>query len=117
MYNDAYWIVMRRYRCSLAEWRTRQRAGPDNAAAARLYLTILAQVRSCLQACLHAGWLAGLLTGLLVTSCSQMCTLFDAPSTQLDLYMCSCSPIATYRSLRSRLALVYPGHGALLIRQ
>ncbi len=25
MHDDAYWIVMRRYRCSLAEWRARQR--------------------------------------------------------------------------------------------
>ena len=42
--EEAYWIVMRKYRCSLAEWRTRQSLGPANAAAACLYLSILLQV-------------------------------------------------------------------------
>lgn len=46
MANDAYWIVMRRYRCSLAEWRGRQRplASPPAPPAVRLYLALLAQV-------------------------------------------------------------------------
>ncbi|KAG2424575.1 hypothetical protein HXX76_014455 [Chlamydomonas incerta] len=34
MHDDAYWIVMRRYRCSLAEWRQRQRPLSDAAAIA-----------------------------------------------------------------------------------
>jgi hypothetical protein len=45
MYNDAYWIVMRRYRCSLAEWRSRQKSNPPTPTAARMYLSIFLQVR------------------------------------------------------------------------
>ncbi|KAG1675247.1 hypothetical protein FOA52_016278 [Chlamydomonas sp. UWO 241] len=46
---EAYWIVMKRYRCSLAEWRTRQVAGPIDARAAALYLAVLLQVVRALQ--------------------------------------------------------------------
>eukprot|EP00798_Chlamydomonas_sp_ICE-L_P008348 gene8348-30948_t len=42
--GESYWIVMRRYRCSLAEWRLRQTQGPSNPASAVLYLSILQQV-------------------------------------------------------------------------
>lgn len=41
----AFWLVMRRYRCSLAEWRARQHAAPTQPAAALLYLRVLRQVR------------------------------------------------------------------------
>lgn len=43
--DDAFWIVMKKYRCSLAEWRQRQALGPTSAPAAALYLAILLQVR------------------------------------------------------------------------
>ncbi|GLI60470.1 hypothetical protein VaNZ11_002628 [Volvox africanus] len=59
MRDDAYWIVMRRYRCSLAEWRGRQKPLSDLraatggaaavAAAARLYLSALTQVVDALR--------------------------------------------------------------------
>ncbi len=42
--SDAYWLVMKRYRCSLAEWRQKQRRGPSDAAAAAVYVSVLAQV-------------------------------------------------------------------------
>lgn len=42
--QDAYWIVMRRYRCSLAEWRARQQGGPGQPRAAAMYLATLLQV-------------------------------------------------------------------------
>lgn len=44
LHTDAYWIVLKRYRCSLAEWRARQRATCAVPAAALLYLSILDQV-------------------------------------------------------------------------
>ncbi|GFR48222.1 hypothetical protein Agub_g10082 [Astrephomene gubernaculifera] len=60
MHDDAYWIVMRRYRCSLAEWRARQRplnpatagqaaAVAATAAAARVFLSALSQVVDALR--------------------------------------------------------------------
>ncbi|GIL55554.1 hypothetical protein Vafri_11104 [Volvox africanus] len=59
MRDDAYWIVMRRYRCSLAEWRGRQKPLSDLrsamggaaavAAAARMYLSALIQVVDALR--------------------------------------------------------------------
>ncbi|EFJ50375.1 hypothetical protein VOLCADRAFT_116901, partial [Volvox carteri f. nagariensis] len=55
MHNDAYWLVMRRYRCSLAEWRGRQKpldepaAAAAAAAAARVYLSALSQVVDALR--------------------------------------------------------------------
>lgn len=42
--DDAFWIVMKKYRCSLADWRQRQALGPTSAPAAALYLAILLQV-------------------------------------------------------------------------
>ncbi|KXZ55089.1 hypothetical protein GPECTOR_3g244 [Gonium pectorale] len=60
MHDDAYWIVMRRYRCSLADWRARQRplgdaaappkpAPPSVRAAACVYLSALAQIVEALR--------------------------------------------------------------------
>ena len=44
---EAYWIVMKRYRCSLAEWRQRMHGvggGPSNPGVAALYSAVLLQV-------------------------------------------------------------------------
>ena len=43
---EAYWIVMKRYRCSLADWRQRQptASGPAGAPATAMYVAILLQV-------------------------------------------------------------------------
>jgi hypothetical protein len=44
---DAYWIVMPRYRCSLAQWRAALKAHPpSHPQAAALYLAVLLQVGS-----------------------------------------------------------------------
>eukprot|EP00983_Pelagomonas_calceolata_P114674 1160117-Pelagomonas_calceolata.AAC.11 len=43
---DAYWIVMPKYRCSLAQWRASPRQQPPGQPrAAALYLAVLIQVR------------------------------------------------------------------------
>eukprot|EP00955_Chlamydomonas_euryale_P038938 351253-Chlamydomonas_euryale.AAC.3 len=47
--QTAYWIVLSRYRCSLAEWRGRQMVGPSDARAAHMYLSILTHVVAALQ--------------------------------------------------------------------
>ncbi|GIL85311.1 hypothetical protein Vretimale_10708 [Volvox reticuliferus] len=59
MRDDAYWLVMRRYRCSLAEWRGRQKPLDDLmaatggaaavAAATHMYLSALIQVVDALR--------------------------------------------------------------------
>ncbi|KAJ9528448.1 hypothetical protein QJQ45_020267, partial [Haematococcus lacustris] len=48
--NDAYWIVLHRYRCNLSEWRARQPHGPPTSpAATALYLAVLLKVLAALE--------------------------------------------------------------------
>ncbi|KAJ9527768.1 hypothetical protein QJQ45_000330 [Haematococcus lacustris] len=48
--NDAYWIVLHRYRCNLSEWRAKQPHGPPSSpAATALYLAVLLKVLAALE--------------------------------------------------------------------
>ena len=42
--GDSYWLVMKRYRCALCEWRARQRPGCGDAHTLSVYLHVLLQV-------------------------------------------------------------------------
>ncbi|GAX76274.1 hypothetical protein CEUSTIGMA_g3718.t1 [Chlamydomonas eustigma] len=46
---EAYWVIMKKYRCSLSEWRQRQVSDLSSAARTRLYLAILVQIVEALQ--------------------------------------------------------------------
>ena len=51
--DGAYWLVMRRYRCTLSDWRSKQRYGAECPTAVHLYLGVLLQVRGGVGEHLH----------------------------------------------------------------